>query len=249
MFKFVLFDLDGTLVRLDLDFFFAKYMGALAPHFARIIPPAQFHEALLHSTRRMVANADPGRTALEAFWHSFVPATGRERLELEPIFTRFYAEEFPRLRPPEATDPDARRLVRAVVDRGYIPVIATNPLFPRIAIEERLRWADCADFPFAYITNGEEMHFCKPDRAFFSELLERLGAEPGECLMVGNDVEEDLVASELGLPTALVTDLMIDRGQSGFKPDWRGHLSELADLFEAGGESALYRPRPGQMGS
>ena len=47
--------------------------------------------------------------------------------------------------------------------------------------------------------------------------------------MVGNDVQEDMVASELGLKTYLVTDYTIDRGKSNYKIDQRGTLTQLKD--------------------
>ncbi|MGE5528990.1 MAG: HAD family hydrolase [Patescibacteria group bacterium] len=239
MFNTVLFDLDGTLVRLDLEFFLRRYIEALAPHFAGLIPPERFARELMRCTYVMVGNTDPALTNLDAFWESFPAAVGVERAVLEPVFDRFYAEEFPKLRPADAADPAARLLLQTLVARGYTPVIATNPLFPKCAILERLAWADCADFPYAYITCGEEMHFCKPNLEFFTELLARIGRTPRECLMVGNDMEEDIIAKRLGMATALVTDFLIDRGQSGLKPDWRGTLAELAGLFAAGREGEI----------
>ncbi len=223
MFRTILFDLDGTLLGLNLDFFLARYVKALAPHFTAFLPPENFARELLRSTAMMVANEDPALTNLDAFWASFAPALQSERSVLEPIFTRFYAEEFPRLRPPEATNPAARRLLQAVVARGYQAVIATNPIFPKEAILERLHWADCADFPYAYITCGEEMHYCKPNLAFFREVASRLACALDDCLVVGNDMEEDMIAQKLGCATALVTDCLIDRGKARLLPDWRGN--------------------------
>lgn len=192
----------------------------------------------------MIENTDPDLTNLDVFWRGFPASVGVDRAVLEPIFARFYTEEFPRLRPAKATNPAARRLMRVLVERGYAPVIATNPLFPRQAILERLAWADCADFNYAYITCGEEMHFCKPNPEFFTEVLARVGRTPADCLMVGNDMEEDMVAQKLGFATALVTDLLIDRRQAGITPDWRGTLAELADVFASGRETRVFGHPP-----
>ncbi|MGE5550004.1 MAG: HAD family hydrolase [Bacteroidota bacterium] len=236
----VLFDLDGTLLNLDLEFFLQRYIKALAPHFAEIAPADRFAKELLRWSRAMVENVDPNLTNLEVFWQGFPASLGVERTVLEPIFARFYEAEFPKLRPAGAMNPAARRLVRTLLARGYTPVIATNPLFPKQAILERLSWAGCADLPYAYITCGEEMHYCKPNLEFFTEILARIGRTPAECLMVGNDMEEDMVAQRLGLATALVTDCLIDRGRLGACPDWRGTLAELADIFTNGREGEIF---------
>lgn len=242
MFTTVLFDLDGTLARLELDFFMRRYIQALTPHFSHLVPPERFARELLRWSDAMVRNLDPTLTNLEVFWGGFPAAVGVDRARLEPIFDRFYREDFPRLRPPDVTNPAARRLLASLVARGYTPVIATNPLFPRQAILERLAWADCASIPFAYVTAGEDMHFCKPNLEFFTEVLDRIGRAPSECLMVGNDVEEDMIAQRLGMYTALVTDCPIDRGQAGIVPDWRGTLAELAEVFADGREREIFYP-------
>jgi hypothetical protein len=84
---------------------------------------------------------------------------------------------------------------------GYQVVIATSPLFPRRAIQERLRWAGVADFPYALITSMETSHFTKPHPEYFAEVLARVGARPAEALVVGNDWDADLTpAAKLGLP-------------------------------------------------
>lgn len=243
MFTTVLFDLDGTLVNLDIEFFLRRYVQAVTPRFAGLVPPERFARELLRWSYAMVENVDPALANLEVFWRGFPAAVGVERAMLEPVFLDFYTRDFPGLKPDGAANPAARRLLTTLVRKGYTPVIATNPLFPKAAILERLGWADCADFPYAYVTCGEEMHFCKPNLGFFTEVLARIERTPGECLMVGNDMEEDMVAQKLGLTTALVTDFLIDRGQAGFAPDWRGTLAELAALFAADREGDVFGHR------
>ncbi|MGQ9780134.1 MAG: HAD family hydrolase [Bacillota bacterium] len=241
MFNTVLFDLDGTLVNLDIEFFLHRYVEALAPRFAHLVSPAVFVRELFRWSQAMVENEDPSLTNLEVFWRGFSAAVGVERAVLEPIFTDFYSHDFPRLRPEGAKNPAARRLLETLVKKGYTIVIATNPIFPRRAIVERLSWTECADLPYAYITCGEEMHFCKPNPGFFREVLEKIGRRPEECLMVGNDMEEDMIAQKLGFFTAFITDLPIDRGLARLTPDWRGSLAELAEVFAADRETVLFR--------
>jgi len=240
MFNTVFFDLDGTLVRLDLEFFFRRYVQALTPRFAGLMAPDLFARELIRWSNAMVENREPHRTNLEVLWGGFPAGVGVDRETLEPIFDRFYLEDFPRLRPDNARNPAAARLIGALVAKGYTPVIATNPLFPKVAILERLGWAGCRNFPYAYITCGEEMHFCKPNPEFFTEILARIGRTPEECLMVGNDMEEDMIAQRLGFKTALVTEVLIDRGRSGLSPEWRGPLAELAEIFLTDRETAVF---------
>ena len=71
----------------------------------------------------------------------------------------------------------------------------------------------------------ERMHFCKPNPAYYQEILELLGAKAEECLMIGNDVEEDMVAATLGIKTRLVTDLLISRDQLQIEPNYRCRLT------------------------
>ena len=45
---------------------------------------------------------------------------------------------------------------------------------------------------------------------YYRELLNRFSILAEESLMIGNDVEEDMVASQLGMDTFLITDCMIN---------------------------------------
>jgi FMN phosphatase YigB (HAD superfamily) len=71
------------------------------------------------------------------------------------------------------------------------------------------------------------MSTCKPNPEYFLDLASRLDVEPSACLMVGNDVQQDLPASEAGMGTFLVEGQVIDRGSSQFEPDARGSLEDL----------------------
>jgi FMN phosphatase YigB (HAD superfamily) len=87
--------------------------------------------------------------------------------------------------------------------------IATNPMFPRIAVEERLAWAGVPveQFDYALVTTYENMHATKSHLAYYREILEKLGRRSGECLMVGDNWKMDIVpASAVGLQAYWVTE-------------------------------------------
>lgn len=230
--RWILFDLDGTLLGLDIDAFVPFYFEALARHFDGILPGGTLVEAVLASTAVMVADRDPSRSNAEVFWDSFLGRVGVTRDRLDPLFEAFYRDEFPRLGYLARPLPEARTVLERALARGYRVVLATNPIFPRAAILERMRWAGISDIPFALVTAYEDMHACKPHPEYYLEILNLLGAGPRECLMVGNDVQEDLAASLVGIRTFLVEGPFLrDQGGPRYRPDLRGTLLDLALLL------------------
>jgi len=229
----VLFDMDGTLLPLDIDEFFVRYTALLSKRFTDIAPPREFIGHLMSSTAKMMANDDPSRTLMQAFWDDFLPSVGRDLDSMLARLMEFYTTEFGTLGQHYGFHPDARRAVEAAVGQGYEVVLATNPLFPKIAIEERMKWARIYDLPWKMVTTYEDMHYCKPNPRYYTEILEIIRRTPEECVMVGNDTRDDLVVRSLGMPAFLVEGFHVLR-EDGFEPTWRGSLSDVASLIERG---------------
>jgi FMN phosphatase YigB (HAD superfamily) len=198
----LLFDLDDTLLGNSMEGFLPGYFGQLARHFELAEGEAKrLMKAVLHGTNAMVANLDPTRALLGVFYEAFYPAMGWEPAAYTPRFDEFYRTRFAKLQPLTQTRPAARAVMEWAFGAGYQVVIATSPLFPLAAIQERLRWAGVADFPYALITAIETSHYTKPHPEYFAEILARLGKRPDEALVIGNDWEADLMpAAKLGLP-------------------------------------------------
>jgi len=117
----------------------------------------------------------------------------------------------------------------AVLELGLEVVVATNPIFPIHAVRQRIDWAGLGDINFKHVTSYEHCHFCKPNPDYYREIVDRIGRQPQECLMVGNDVEEDLAAAKIGMKTYLVTDCLLNSKKLDFTTDYQGTLQELAD--------------------
>ncbi len=208
MLKAILFDLDDTLLVNPMETFVLAYFQALTRYVAHLIPPERLISELMRATQTMETNDGNGPTNEETFAAVFYPAVGYERTALEPIFERFYAEAFPKLRALTRPLPEARPLVEWAFGRGLQVVIATNPLFPRSPIEQRLEWAGVPVTKFGYtlVTSYEIMHATKAHPAYYREILARLGRQPGECLMVGDDWERDIApAASVGIPVYWIT--------------------------------------------
>ena len=204
MIRSLLLDLDDTLLGNNIDTFMTRYFALLngyaQPHFAA----DTFLPHLIQATRGMIGNTDPELTNDRVFWRDFERLTGGKRDELEPFFQQFYETEFEQLRSSTVVRPSAANLVRDALARGLSVVVATNPLFPRIAIEQRLAWAGLpvGDYGFALVTTYENMHAAKPQPAYYREILAAVGVTPQEALMVGDDWRNDIApAAAVGLYT------------------------------------------------
>ena len=209
--QYVLFDLDGTLLPMDQDAFVKAYFGRLA---ARLAPhgyePKALIDAIWKGTAAMVHN-DGSRTNEEAFWDSFASSFGPEARDDEPLFDAFYHEDFQQVQQVCGFAPEAAQVISALKARGYTLALATNPIFPAIATESRMRWAGLDKADFVLYTTYENSCHSKPDPDYYRDVLAQLGAAPEECLMVGNDVEEDMVAATLGMQVFLLTDCLINK--------------------------------------
>jgi FMN phosphatase YigB (HAD superfamily) len=202
MISAILFDLDDTLLESDIGQFLPAYLKSLGKFMAPGLDPARLTEALMAGTQAMVRNEDPEITLQQAFDSVFFPMIGLDRARLAPDFDRFYREQYPHLSDLTHTLDLAPRVVECAFARRWKVVVATNPLFPLTAAEERLRWAgiDPASYPFDLVTAYETMHFAKPRPEFVAEVLGRIAAQPAEAVFVGNDPSEDIVpARALGL--------------------------------------------------
>lgn len=229
MFKAILFDLDGTLLNIDMNEFLRHYfqtMAEMAAH-AGYRQPQGLVEQVFKSTGVMIDNRDPGFTNQDIFMNDFFNSWPHPRAEFEPFFDCFYREGFPRLRQlcqPFAGIPE---LLQNLTEKKVKMAVATNAVFPLTALEQRITWAGLNPEHFDLITSYEIMHFCKPHLEYYREICEKLQVKPRDCLMVGNDMGEDVIAQKLGMKTYLIEDLLIDSGNTGLKPAWRGSMQDF----------------------
>lgn len=225
--KNVLFDLDGTLLPMDMERFTNGYFQLLTEKMAPLgYDPKALIDAVWAGTAAMVKN-DGSRLNEEAFWAKFAQAFGPEALADQPVFEAFYANEFQRARQFCGYDPLAAQAVEAVKASGRRVVLATNPIFPAAGTRVRLGWTGLSPEDFALCTTYETSHWCKPSLGYYREILDTLSLTPEECLMVGNDAEEDMVARELGMEVFLLTDCLINREGRDLSPYPRGGFGDL----------------------
>ena len=232
----VLFDLDDTLLYNDMEgTFLNRYFSALTDYARHLCPPEELIAALAAGAQAVQASQDPdGPTNEASFAAVFAAQLGQPWGELHTFFARFYEERFPELCVYARAHPDGRRAVQACLDAGYAVVIATNPLFPRRAIEHRLAWAGVDDLPFALITTYENMHTSKPSPTYYMEIAARIGVAPSACLMVGNDLLRDILpAQQAGMVTYLAEDWVANPDPE-IQPDRRGTLGDLVEWVEDG---------------
>lgn len=211
MIKAVFFDLDGTLLPMDQERFVKSYMGRMASTMAPLgYQPEKLIGAIWAGTSAMIQN-DGSRTNEDVFWSFFQQMFGADVRKDEPHFDAFYKTEFQQVRGDCGFDPAAAEAVHAIQAMGLRTVLATNPLFPPIATQSRVRWAGLEPDDFEYITTYDNSSFCKPNPEYYRQILGKLELKPEECLMVGNDVTEDMVAATLGMQVFLLTDCLINK--------------------------------------
>ena len=227
----VLFDLDGTLLPMDQDVFIKTYFSRVAAKMApRGYAPEALIDAIWAGTTFMVKN-DGSCTNEQAFWATFAAILGEEVRAEEPVLRGFYENEFQGVQSVCGCHPAAAEIVRDLKERGIRVVLATNPVFPAVATESRIRWAGLEPSDFELYTTYENSRYCKPTLAYYEDILESLGVSGEECVMVGNDVSEDMVTERLGMKTFLLTDCLINKNGEDISKWPHGGFEELKEFL------------------
>lgn len=222
------FDLDGTLLPIDGKKFEELYFHGLSARFTDLYSPTDFIQLIWNATKAMVADTRPV-TNETAFMEALGSVVNGNLGEMQNRFTDFYATGFDQVREAVIENVEVHEAIRRLKQKGYDLVIATNPMFPRLAIEKRIEWTGLDRNDFSYVTSFEDNHYCKPQPMFFQEILDTLNKKPEEVIMVGNDVEEDLVAGKLGIQTYLITNHRINRKNKEVVAD---HIGDYADFLK-----------------
>ncbi len=223
----VLFDLDGTLLPMDQTTFMKDYFGRLARKLApHGYDPKELIDAIWAGTADMVKN-DGAVLNETRFWNRFESIFGDRVKEDIALFDEFYREEFDRVRASCGYNPAAAKAVRQIKEMGFRIALATNPLFPSMATESRIRWTGLEPKEFELYTTYENTGYCKPNPAYYLDVCNRLNVTPKECAMIGNDVGEDMIAKDLGMKVFLLSDCLINKENKDISIYPRGSFEEL----------------------
>ena len=229
----ILFDLDGTLLPMDQDAFTGSYFSNLAAKAAtRGYQPDALIDTVWAGTAAMVKN-DGEKTNEAVFWELFAAKYGGDALNDIPFFEEFYRTDFQKARDICGFAPMAKDIVHSLKARGLRVILATNPLFPAIATESRIRWAGLEPEDFELYTTYENSRHCKPNPEYYKDIMQELNLTAEECVMVGNDVGEDMIAETLGMKVFLLTDCLINKQNEDISKYPHGGFKELADFLNS----------------
>lgn len=224
----ILFDLDGTLLPMDIILFEKIYFEELAKDFADIMSPKELAKNIWSSTKIMVQNTEH-TTNEEIFMADFTARMNIELPILQKRFDDFYDTSFFKIKESVIDIKCIKESVNILKSKGYTVALATNPLFPKKAIHHRINWAGFEPDDFSYISTFEKNHYCKPQLKYYEEILKDIDKKAEDCLMVGNDVQEDLIAKNLGIKTYLITNNLLHRTKEKIITD---HIGEYEDFYE-----------------
>ena len=230
--KAVLFDLDGTLLPMDQEVFVKSYFGRLAKKLAHHgYDPAKLVDGIWKGTAAMVKN-DGTKNNEQAFLDTFTAIFGKEALNDMPYFDEFYQYDFDNVKEACGYNENADKLIKTLKAKGLRLALATNPIFPSVATECRMRWAGLDQNDFELFTTYENSRFCKPNVKYYEDILEKLELKAEECLMIGNDVREDMVTKSLGMKVFLLTDCLINKDCEDISVYPHGGFAELFEFIK-----------------
>lgn len=207
--KAILFDLDGTLLLSDEEEFYTAYYKTLGKYCLDLIEPSKLVGSVQNIMKKITMDSGKANNYVR-----FVNGMKEELNEdlanaLEKRFNSFYfSKEFDSLK--FLTVPNKKLIswMRDSRNSNVKKALATNPIFPKIAIVKRMIWAGLCEDEFDWITVMENSHFLKPRGEYYAETAKNLGVDPTECMMIGNDDFLDGSCTKIGMKFKHVKDFV-----------------------------------------
>ena len=231
--KAVLFDLDGTLLPMNQDDFVKVYFKEISAYLYKNggYEPEQFMKSMWMGIGSMLKN-DGARTNEEAFWRVFYGIYGEEKVKNDyPLFEKFYLERFPNTRVACGYTEGSRKVIDIIKSKGIKVALATNPVFPAVATYTRMGWVNLKPEEFELVTTYDNIGYCKPNPDYYTDIAKRIGVDPCQCLMVGNDVADDMPAKLAGMDVFLLTDCLINSKNEDISSYPQGGFQELIEYI------------------
>ena len=233
--KVILFDLDGTLLTMDDQSFEDQYFYGLSQVLKRKkYDTKKLKDVIIQGIVAMMQN-DGKITNEEIFWNTMTNAFGEKILKEKPRFDKFYGKPFLKvLKNTCAPIPIVPALVSSIKSMGYRIVLATNSLYPAVGTYARLKFAGLDPDMFELISTYEHFSHGKPNPEYYKDILKMIGAKPKECLMIGNNVYEDMVAAEkAGLSVFLINNkCLINSKNIDYSMYPQGDIPDIMDYIE-----------------
>lgn len=232
MYKNFLFDLDGTLLPMNMEEFIKLYFGSLCKRCAPEIgiESQKLINAVWKGTAAMSKN-DNSMLNKDIFWKAASAECEMDLSQYTELFDDYYLEEFIAAKQATGFNPYAKKCVDYIKNHGGKLIAATNPIFPEVATFRRLEWAGVSPNDFEYITVYENSGCCKPNLMYFESICDTCGINPEESIMIGNDVDEDMCAAELGFDTYLITDCIVNRNNKDYSMYKNGTFKEFYNFL------------------
>ena len=219
-----------TLLKMSQEAFIKAYFKGIQKVFTALGMDAEMSvKAIWAGTKAMISN-DGVKLNQQRFWEVFsklMQLDAQKRIIVEEACDRFYSNEFDAVKSVLEPSQIPKRLIHSIKSKGYNAVLATNPLFPECAVTTRLNWIGLNSQDFTYITHYSNSSYCKPNPEYYREILRVIDKKPEQCLMAGNNANEDMSAAELGIETYLVTDYLENESGIDITAFRKGSLAEF----------------------
>ena len=229
----IMSDLDNTLLPIYTQERFAEvWFKDISKKFAqRGMDVKLALESMSRGIRAMLYN-ESGKKNIDVFYEKALEVSGYTEAQLAPIMYDYYTTTFENIYDLTLPNPYAVRIAELMREKAKYTAVATMPVFTMEAVEARMRWVGLEPGMFDFVTTAVTSSYCKPNPLYFQEILDRFCVEPGEALMIGNDVREDMQpCRELGIDVFLVTNHMITHDLP-YDEYRRGTYPELIDFLE-----------------
>ena len=231
--KTILFDLDGTLLPMNENVFTKKYFQALAQ---KLVPYGydcdKLIAGILKGTSAMIKN-DGTQSNEQVFWKTFENIFGERVYNDKAIFDEFYRNEFQNLKNYCDCNNNIKQIIKFLKKQNYKLIIASNPVFPLYAQQSRIKWAGLDIEDFDFISSYENSHYTKPNINYYKEIIKKFNLKAEECLMIGNNVTEDMVANKIGINVFLLTDCISNKDNIDISISPNGDLIQLENYIKS----------------